>query len=679
MRYFVAKTVGVAGLVVALLFHSSAAVWALDTSDPFRDELWYLDNISAPEAWNTTTGDRSVIVAVLDAGFDLDHEDLRNQYWSNTDELDGNTTDDDRNGFEDDVVGWDFVDNDNDPSPDITTETTDQAASHGTIIAGIIGATADNGKGIVGINWDVSIMPLRVLNEQGSGSTTAVRRAVEYAVENGADVISLSFVFTQTDERLRDTIEWAHDQGVVIVAAAGNGGIDTATTPVYPACFDKELGRNIVIGVGATTKQNTGSFFSNLGKGCIDLSAPGEDIFGAVYHDPNDLFYITAYASPWQGTSFAAPMVAGAAALLLAEFPTLTPDQVRNSLKLAVDPIRSSALITNTQLGSGRLNITRALEYAKIFALGRSGSSRTVSTNSTGTFVMAQGRGASPEVKVIDPHGEITTTFYAYNQAFTGGVRLAVGDVDGDGEHEIVTGAGPSGGPQVRIFNMAGQLESQFFAFDETSRTGIHIAVGDVNADGVEEIIVTEDQGGTGQVKIFNKYGDVRGSYEPYGRTREAIRVAIGQLDQDAELEIVSTVLDGGIAKVSIHESTGKYVRSFNTSMRGSVSISTATGDINGDGLDEVFLGSGWGNTPEVGVYNRSGNLEYAHFVFPMNFQGGIELAVGDIDENGRDELYVTPKFSGGPQVRIFDEAAGLLGSFFVFNNANRHGGYLAI
>ncbi|HLD21188.1 MAG TPA: S8 family serine peptidase, partial [Patescibacteria group bacterium] len=298
---------------------------ARDVTDRFRSELWYLDQMSAPAAWEIETGSEQTIVAVLDAGFDLDHEDLAGQYWYNEDEVAGDGTDDDTNGYDDDVIGWDFVDGDSNPSPDLGEGVSDTVASHGTVIAGIIGATANNGLGITGINWDVSIMPLRVLNEFGAGSTTDVRHAIVYAVENGADVINLSFTFSQTDERLRETIEWAYDQGVVIVAAVGNGNIDTDLSPIYPACFDSQISKNAVIGVAATNQDDQKADFSNFGTRCTDIAAPGVDIFASVYHDSEDLAFITAYASPWEGTSLAAPMISGAVALLRSRYPSLTP------------------------------------------------------------------------------------------------------------------------------------------------------------------------------------------------------------------------------------------------------------------------------------------------------------------------------------------------------------------
>lgn len=652
---------------------------ARDVTDRFRGELWYLDKMAAPAAWDIETGSEETIVAVLDAGFDLDHEDLAGQYWHNDDEVGGSKTDDDGNGYEDDVMGWDFVDGDPDPSPDVDGEISDTVASHGTVIAGIIGATANNGLGISGINWDVRIMPLRVLNEFGAGSTMDVRRAIVYAVENGADVINLSFTFTQTDERLRETIEWAYDQGVVVVAAIGNGGVDTDVTPIYPACFDVEVGKNIVIGVAATDQNDHKADFSNFGTTCTDIAAPGVDVFASVYHDATDLAFITAYASPWEGTSIAAPMVSGAAALLRSAFPSLTPDQVRNALKLSVDPVAETSLEARLRLGAGRMNLARALEDASTFAgKGNRGSSQS-SVRSPESFVVAQAEGSEPVVRRLNGRGEILAEFQAYHPDFRGGVRLAMGDVDGDGEVEIVTGAGPGGGPQVRIFDLDGNVEGQFFAFDEGGRQGIFVASGDINGDGVDEILVTSDQGGTGQVRIFNRYGHLKGAFFPLGRTQEAVRVVLGNMDNDPEAEVISTFSQGGDGIVFIHDGTGRYKDSF-SALGGEVgSLNVASVDMDADGNDEVVVASGQGYAPRVGVYNVSGNLLQEFLGFPNDFRGGVEVAAGDIDGNGIPELYVSPSQQGGPHVRIFNAQGELIGGFFAFDAQNRFGAAVAI
>jgi len=672
MRYFCLKHSLFLGSALMIGLSASTAL-ALDATDRFRGELWYLDTISAPQAWETQTGSSQTIVAILDAGFDLDHEDLADQYWVNTDELEGNSADNDGNGFENDVRGWDFVDNDAVPAPETGEGFSDTIVSHGTVIAGIIGAAANNGLGITGINWNVSIMPLRVLDGTGSGSSTNVRRAIRYAVENGADVINLSLTFNATDDRLRETIAWAHEQGVVVVAAAGNGGLDLNTQLVYPACFDVELHDNIVIGVASTDHQDTRSDFSNYGSRCVDIAAPGEHIFAAVYQEAGSSLHITSYATPWEGTSIAAPMVSGAAALLRSSYPSLTPDQIRNALKLSVDAVGESLLVDRMRLGAGRLNVARALEYAGVFAQGSIYTTPTTVTSSE-TFVVAQARGSAPVVHQVSPSGEILGGFTAYDPAFTGGVRLAMGDVDGDGETEIITGAGPGGGPHVRIFDLQGNVEGQFFAFDTGDRLGIFVAAADTNGDGIEEIIVTQDRGGTGQVRLFNKQGHLTGSFFPFDRTQSAIRVVGAQVDGEPGAELVFTHAGSSATSVVIYSGTGRYIRSLGEIGDGVTSISLAAGDLNQDGLDEIVIANGSGHVPEVTLYSYLGERLGSFFAYPLEFTRGVEVAIGDLDQNGQSEIYTIPQAGGGPHVRVFNNQGSLIGSFFVFPELNRFG-----
>jgi len=672
-----ATRIMLAGVAAALFVYPIVGLHAADVTDPFRDELWYLDKISAPQAWDTETGSKEVIVAVLDAGFDMDHEELVNRYWVNYDEVEGDEIDNDSNGYEDDVIGWDFVDSDPDPSADISDPSNDTIISHGTVVSGIIAAEPENGLGIVGINWDVRVMPLRILNGTGSGTTSAVRRAVVYAVENGADVINLSLAFTQSDAQLRDTLEWAHDQGVVIVAAIGNGGVDTDTSPVYPACFDTETGRNVVIGVAATNAHDLKADFSNFGTDCVDLAAPGTNVFGASYKDSSSILLSTSYASPWQGTSMAAPMVSGAAAILKAAFPSLTPDKIRLSLKLSVDPVSETSLEARKRLGAGRLNVARALEVAAQYALGSSGHSSNTSYQLSNSFVVAEGSGFEPVVRRYDDHGEMHAEFLAYDTDFTGGVRLAVGDVNGDGVEEIVTGAGPGGGPQVRIFSLNGELIGQFFAFDEGGRTGIQVMAGDLTGDGVDEIVVVAEEGGTGQIRIFNQYGHLKGSFFPFDRTDAGLFVSIGDLDEDAESElVVSELSDQG--SIRIFDGNGRYVSAVSDEQFAG-GVTTAVGDLDQDGINELLVAGAKGHTPDVWVYNASGSQLSSHFLFPIAFTGGVQLVIGDIDLNGATEVFAVPKTSGGPQVRVFDRSLNVIGGFFAFDDQHRGGASIAI
>ncbi|MBU1126657.1 S8 family serine peptidase, partial [Patescibacteria group bacterium] len=339
---------------------------AMTPNDTFYSELWYLPQISAESAWENATGSDGVVVAVLDAGIDLDHPDLVDNIWINSGEIAGNGLDDDGNGFVDDVYGWDFVDNDNSPVPETNSEALAEAISHGTVVSGIIGATGNNSQGTVGLNWQVKIMSLRMLNYVGVGDSIATSKAIDYAVANGADVINLSFSGDTMDTLLSNSIEKAYEAGVVIVAAMGNDNLNTDSTPIYPACFGAYDVEDWVIGVAATTKTDEKTSFSNFGSACVDLSAPGVEFFGLSYFDP-PLGFDRAYGNSWSGTSMAAPVVSGTVALILSDFPNLSPAQIRTILKLSVDPVVLTSQLSG-KMGAGRINVARALEVAGQFS-----------------------------------------------------------------------------------------------------------------------------------------------------------------------------------------------------------------------------------------------------------------------------------------------------------------------
>lgn len=661
-----------------LISNPVALAQSSQVSDLFFFEQTYLQQIHAPEAWRTTTGSDGVVVALLDAGFDLNHEDLQGQYWVNREEVVNNQKDDDANGYEDDAQGWDFVDSDPDPSPDTTEPARDLIVSHGTLLAGVVGATTNNGKGIAGINHHVSIMPLRVLDKNGSGSSAHVRQAITYAVENGADVINLSFTFKTSDDRLQERIRWAFDQGVTVVAAVGNDNIDTDKTSVFPACYDKQLGTNVVIGVAALDPENKKASFSNFGKTCTDLAAPGTNIFGATYHDASRLLFSTYYGGPWEGTSVAAPIVTGAVALLKAQFPSLTPDQIRNVLKISVDPIAERSVEARQQLGAGRLNIARALEMASSFSGVPSRPSVDENKQGSGTLVVAEGPGTQPLVKRMNGQGDVVASFLAYHPAFRGGVRLAMGDVTGDGVDEIITGPGRGGGPQVRVFDLNGAVISQFFAFETEDRSGISIATGDVNHDGLEEIVVSRGEGGTGQVRVFDRFGKLQGAFYPFGRSSHALNIAVANIDEDPEEELVSAMLTDKGPVVHVHDGNGRYVRDITIQQKIKMQLFVAAGDMDGDGVGEIAVSGGTGSSPQVIVFDHTGTQRSSFLAYDNRLRTGVALQMGDRDDNGRSEIYTAPGVGGGPHVRVFDQS-GVIGGFFAGDPSARRGAQVGL
>jgi len=323
-------------------------------NDPRVGELWGMDNtgqtggtadadIDAPEAWDMLATS-TVVVAVIDTGVDASHPDLAANIWTNAGEVAGNGVDDDGNGFVDDVHGWDFAYGDNDPA---------DGDGHGTHCAGTIGAVGNNGVGVAGVCWSVKIMPVKFLDDEGSGSISDAIEAIAYATRMGARVLSNSWGTNSYSQALGDAIDAADRQGALFVAAAGNDyGSDNDTAPHYPSNFDNPN----VIAVAATTHDDGLAAFSNVGATNVDLGAPGQSILSTV---PNG-----GYGSK-SGTSMATPHVAGACALVWAAGGAIPHTEVKAAILQGVD-VRPS--LQGRCVTGGRLNLKNAMD---IVAVGR--------------------------------------------------------------------------------------------------------------------------------------------------------------------------------------------------------------------------------------------------------------------------------------------------------------------
>lgn len=353
--------------------------WAM-TNDGTNNGILGAD-IKATDAWNVRTDASSVIVAVIDSGVKLDHPDLVANLWKNPREIPGNGRDDDGNGYIDDVNGINAILNNGNPTDDL---------GHGTHVAGIIGAVGNNGLGVTGVAWRVQIMALKFLRgDTGRGATSDAIECIDYAIRNGANIINASYGAASGPVTTFEAAEFlavrrARDAGIIFVAAAGNDAANMDLLAHYPASHRLEN----VIAVANATNRDDLPVSTNFGSGSVELFAPGSDIYSTYYTAAEPYRSLT-------GTSMAAPHVAGALALLKAEFPTDTYRQLINRLLRNVDPVPGFA--TRVQTG-GRLNLDRAIrsrdnrpfndnfaERAKV-----SGANLAIRTVNTGATVEAE-------------------------------------------------------------------------------------------------------------------------------------------------------------------------------------------------------------------------------------------------------------------------------------------------
>lgn len=334
-------------------------------TDPKMSAQWGLTNSKATAAWSTQRGSKDVVVAVIDSGIDYNHEDLRANLWHNPGEIPGNGIDDDNNGYVDDVVGYDFAGKDALPYDLMTDLRIDGNPGHGTHCSGVVGAVNNNALGTSGVAPGISIMGVRFLTEKGQGTSADGALAINYAVANGAKVISNSWgseADEEDDTELKLAIKNAADHDVLLIFAAGNGrnGVgydnDNDAKPGVPASYPDD----IIVSVAAIDVNNALGAFSNWGRTSVDLAAPGVKVMSTVpgnkYEDSISIFGIPL--AEWSGTSMAAPHVAGAAGLLRSQFPHETALEIKARLMRSVTPV---AALNGKVVSGGTLNVEAAL------------------------------------------------------------------------------------------------------------------------------------------------------------------------------------------------------------------------------------------------------------------------------------------------------------------------------
>ena len=456
-------------------------------SDPAFYKLWGLNNtgqtrgsadadIDAPEAWKITTGSKDIAVGIIDTGIDYNHPDLVGNMWTNPNEIAGDGIDNDGNGYIDDIHGINTATGSGDPMDD---------HSHGTHVAGTIGATANNGMGVAGVNHHTNMIGCKFIKATGGGSIGDAIKCLDYFIDlklAGTDVrlTNNSWGGGSRSEAMVEALQRSHDAGMLFVSSAGNAGEDNDAVPHYPSSYEADS----VLSVASTTHMDNKSGFSNYGTTSVDLGAPGSDIYSTM---PND-----RYASK-SGTSMASPHAAGVAALILSANPGLSHLELKAVMMETGDAL--SALENNTVSGK-RINVANAIDAAALATWYLKGDvgNQTVKQGESAEFVFT--------VKGInDWQGQVDLAVSgALNVEITnnpvpaGGnsvITVSTNDNTAVGVHQMQLTASADGITRSQIFSVTVEHANQV---TRTYNNGIAVDIPDNTDAGVESIInVDED------------------------------------------------------------------------------------------------------------------------------------------------------------------------------------------
>ncbi|NEO56228.1 MAG: S8 family serine peptidase [Okeania sp. SIO3B5] len=536
-------------------------------------------DIDAPEAWDIQTGSNNVVVGVIDTGIDYTHPDLVNNMWTNPGETPGNGIDDDGNGYVDDVYGYDFAYGDSDPF--------DPIDGHGTHVAGTIGADGNNGQGVVGVNWDVDLMAIKFLDDNGNGNTFGAIQAIEYATMMGADLTNNSWGGGGFSQGLYDAIAAAGAADSLFIASAGNSGTDNDATPHYPDGYDLDN----IISVANTDQNDNLSSSSQYGARSVDLGAPGTQI-ASTY--PGGGY---AYLS---GTSMAAPHVSGVAALVLAENPDLSYQEVKDIILESTDPI--SALDGKTVTG-GRLNAFEALS-----------SLNTAPTNpvrfdfngdGVADILWRNGTNGANSIWLMNNDGTRSSSVNP-GGANTAWDVAGVDDFNADGVADILWRNGTLGNNRIWLMNSDGTRSS--IVNPGRVDTAWDVAgVDDFNADGVTDILWRNGTLGNNRIWLMNSDGTRSSIVNPGGAGTDWDVAGVDDFNADGVADILWRNGALGNNRIWLMNSDGTRSSIVNPGRVDTTLDVAGVEDFNADGVGDIFWRNGTDGVNSIWLMNDDG------------------------------------------------------------------------
>ncbi|MCE5322052.1 S8 family serine peptidase [bacterium] len=624
-------------------------------------DLWGIKQIDCEQAWDYAQGE-GVVVAVVDTGVDRSHPDLADNMWTNSNEIPNNGIDDDDNGYVDDVFGWNFCNNTNDPSDDY---------GHGTHCAGTIAAIGNNSIGVIGVAPQAKIMALKFLSSSGSGTSDNGALAICYAADNGAKVISNSWGSdgTTSNPVIENAIDYARSLGCVVVVSAGNSNHDVANAS--PAGYAP------AVTVAALDYQDCRAYFSNFGSG-VDVSAPGVDILSLrasetdIYKNGGSQVVDSIYYRA-SGTSMACPHVSGAVAVIMSSHPDWTSDKVEEFLTHTCDCIDETNHDYVGLLGYGRVNLSNAiltdssqpnLNISRIDTNELSGNldgkidpGESIVMNLTLKNIWQDASGISALISSTDPYVTITSAEAIYGS-------IEEGQTASEDYSFTVSADAPYG--HSLDFSLEITADDDYSV---TRHIGImipwpvrsgwpknivpsSITPVDVDGDGIKEVIIT----GEDMLGIYTAAGTSYSSVWPMSVPSIRHDPSIGDIDGDGQAEIVYPTLgaSGSRSKIYAYKLDGTFVQGFPVQMQKTSDISQvvlADIDMTSPGLELVLTTEYYGSSTtasSAALYVLYGNGQVKSG-FPYQFgnadtvfyDANGSIAVGDIDNDGKPEIVV--------------------------------------
>ncbi len=618
--------------------------------------MYGLAKISAPAAWDLTTGSAAVVVADIDTGLRYTHEDLAANAWINPGETAGDGIDNDGNGFIDDVRGWDFFYNDNNPI--------DDAGGHGTHTAGTIGAVGNNAKGVVGVNWNVKIMPIKIYSPNGADSTSAMLvnayNYIRMMKNRGVNIRVTNNSYGDCgeacgyDQATKDALDAMGDAGILNVFAAGNDNRNVDSFPAggnpspgYPARYTSPS----VVGVASSTSTDARSSFSNYGVTSIDLAAPGSGVLST--YASSDASYATL-----SGTSMATPHVAGAAALLSAYNPNLSVASLKATLMNTVDVLPAWNGIVKS---GGRLNISRALSNQTVCTFNLSQTELNIN-NSGGNYTVnvaaptncdysatsnvswitvtngnpGSGSGAVSLTVQANPFVDaqrigrviIGSQTFSVIQGTPFLLRPAVLDFDGDGRTDFSAIQNNNGGMVWQNQrSSAGYAPISFGLFNEDAAVP-----SDFDGDGKTDIAVWRGTNGT--FYVFRSSSNTVQAFQ-FGQAGDYPNVA-QDFDGDGKADFAVTRVNNGSLLWYIYGS----LTGFRSVQFGTAADKPLRGDFDGDGKADLAVyrtASGSPANSFIVQKSSTGNLS----VMPFGNSTTDKIVPGDYDGDGKTDFAV--------------------------------------